>query len=314
GAPYRKAAGASFAPGRGGAGRGVGDGRADRLLDALAGEGPVDLVSDYAHPLTCGHTCSLLGVPEGELGVWSERLGRLDGGYLRWVGADLESPELGDDGAWLLRAVDRLLDRGDGLAGRLAAVGGGGPGDGAGEGDRRGFLRDLLLLLLYAGHQNMVNFLSLAVFNLCRHPELVRRLRREPSRLPDAVLELMRYDSPVQYLPLVARDAIDVGGERIGPGDEILISVGAANRDPEVFPNPDRIDLDRRPREQLSFGWGPSRCMGAQLAVSQGAAALGAWLARTEAFELTGEELRWRTVPAVQRGLHALPLDVRWRS
>nr|XP_061800903.1 biotin biosynthesis cytochrome P450-like [Nerophis lumbriciformis] len=236
--PYRKAAGKSFAPVDGSAL----EQRADRILGGLRSRPTLDLVADFAHPLTAGAICSLLGVSESALDRWCARLGHLDGGYLRLVGED---PALsGDDDAWLLESLDDLLQSkrqrpGKDLTSRLVTAAAASADRGAGEEPASdGFLRDLILLLLYAGHQNMVNFLALATLALCRHPEIALQLRQAPERLGDAVLELMRYDSPVQYLPLVAREPVTVEGQRIEPGEEILICVGAANRDPEVFPDP----------------------------------------------------------------------------
>ncbi|MEM6793146.1 MAG: cytochrome P450 [Acidobacteriota bacterium] len=310
-APYRQAAGRSFVPGSGPA-----DG-ALCLLAKLRDRPGFDLVNDFAHPLTCGGMCKTLGVPDSDHGEWSRRLARSGGSYLRLIGAG--PGEAGEDeDAWLLEALRALVESkrrcpGDDLTSRLVeAARKAAPGAARAESD--GFLLDLMLLLFYAGHQNMVNFLALAARTLIRHPGFARLVRLHPDRLPDAVLELMRYDSPVQYLPLVAREALEVEGQQIEPGDEIMICVGAANRDPEVFEEPERLDLDRRPRQQLSFGWGPSRCLGAQLAIRRGASALGALLAATKSFSLTGEPLRWRSQPAVQRGLEALPLSVVWSA
>jgi cytochrome P450 len=122
------------------------------------------------------------------------------------------------------------------------------------------------ILLLVAGNETTTNLIGNGLAALIDAPASLARLRAEPDRIPDAVEEMLRYDSPVQGLArFVARD-VDLTGVRLAAGDVVLCLIGAANRDPEAFPNPDRFDLDRTERRHLSFGQGVHYCLGAPLA------------------------------------------------
>lgn len=288
--------------------------RAEALLRGLRERARIDLVADYAHPFTFATICQIMGLPDEDVPALSETVGRLDGNYLRFVVTGPTEPE-DRDGAAFVGYLRRLLAArrkrpGPDLVSRLLDA----DRQAGGEPRSDDLFVNLLLLLFFAGHQNMMNFISLALLTLYRHPDSCEALRRAPESMPDAVEELMRYDSPVQYIPLFALEDVPLHGRVISPGEEVWICVGAANRDPTAFADPESLDLDRRPKKQLSFGWGPYRCIGAQLAGLQGATALTHLLARIADFRVADEPLRWRTEPMVLRGLHALPLQVSWHG
>jgi cytochrome P450 len=124
----------------------------------------------------------------------------------------------------------------------------------------------MALMLLAAGHETTANLIGNAVIGLHGHPSMARLLRRHPDQLPAAVEEFLRYESPVQLASRTARRATDIAGFRVPSGGLVLVSIGAANRDPAVFRAPDRLDLGRRPGQHLAFGHGPHFCAGAALA------------------------------------------------
>ena len=201
-------------------------------------------------------------------------------------------------------ASERCSTREDDLISKLVEAD---DASGSEVGDRR--LVNLLIVLLHAGHQNMMNFIGNSVLALARDPDCLALIRREPARIAGAVDELMRFDSPVQFIPLISRDTITLYDQVIQPGEGVWVCVGAANRDPEAFSSPDRLDLSRNAQRQLSFGLGAWRCVGARLAQVSGAVALERFFAHVAEFRVVDEALRWRGHPIVQRGLEAFPIE-----
>lgn len=160
--------------------------------------------------------------------------------------------------------------------------------------------------LLFAAHDNMMNFIGNAFLALHQTPEVAGRLRTEPALWPTAVDELLRYDSPVQFVSASSAEEIELGGISIPPGESIWIGIGSANRDPERFADPDRLIPDRADNGHLSFGLGAMRCVGAGLAKLEGVAALTLAL-RLENVTLEAPPL-WRPSGSVLRGLDSLLL------
>ena len=150
-----------------------------------------------------------------------------------------------------------------------------------------------------------------AVQHIRAYPEQLDRLRREPALAARAVEELLRYDSPVQRLRRRATRAVVLGGKRIREGDLLLAFTGAANRDPQRFDEPDRLDLGRGDSGHLAFGHGIHFCVGAALTRLEAPIALNALLRRFPLLRLaSGADIRWKS-NITFRGLEALPLEVR---
>jgi cytochrome P450 len=124
----------------------------------------------------------------------------------------------------------------------------------------------MTLLLLAAGHETTANLIGNAVIALTTQPKALQRLRRQPELIPSAVEELLRFDSPVQFAARFAKEDTTVAGQRVQAGGQVLIGLGAANRDPSVFAHPDRLDFERAKRSPLAFGHGAHFCAGASLA------------------------------------------------
>ncbi|MEU1818147.1 cytochrome P450 [Streptomyces roseifaciens] len=172
-------------------------------------------------------------------------------------------------------------------------------------------LDSMIFQLLVAGQEPVTNQITTAMVNLLRHPEALARLRDEPELLPAAVEELMRLDSAFELTTwrFLAEDA-DLHGTRVPAGDSVIVSLCAANRDPERFPDPDTLDLDRAQGPHLAFGHGIHFCPGAALARIELQVALGTLLARLPGLRLAvpDGELSW--IPAVLgRGTSALPVS-----
>jgi cytochrome P450 len=282
------------------------------LLDETAAAGAsgdvVDLIRSLAYPLPVRTICSLLGVPEADEATftrWSRGLARsLDPSVLRSaeVDAAIADAESGL-AAYLedLLAVRRTRPRDDLLSALL---------DVEADGDRISpdEVVDLALLLLVAGHETTVNLIGNGVLALLRAPDQLNLLRRAPDLVAGVVDELLRFDSPVQLTQRVATEDLDLVGCPVRAGDEIMLVLGAANRDPLVFAEPNRLDVTRDARRHVAFGGGIHHCLGAALAQLEGEVALSALLARFPQLELAGEPLRRPTFTL--RGLESLPVVV----
>jgi cytochrome P450 len=163
------------------------------------------------------------------------------------------------------------------------------------------------VLLLIAGHETTTNLIGNGTYALLRHPHEIARLRREPDLVKSAIEEMLRYDSPVQGTVRVATQDVVLGGVAIGKGALLVCAIGAANRDPAAFPDPDRFDVGRQENHHLSFGFGAHFCLGAPLARLEGEVAFRGLLERFPALALDAETVRHRPNP-ILRGLLSLPI------
>jgi cytochrome P450 len=145
-------------------------------------------------------------------------------------------------------------------------------------------------LLMFAGQETTTNLLNNAVLSFIDHPDQLARLRNAPELLPSAIEEVLRYRSPFQWMMRTPLRDVEVHGTRIPKGAFVLPMVGAANRDPERFPDPNRFDITRDPNPHVAFGHGIHFCLGAALARLEARVALSDLLSRFESFEYAGEE------------------------
>ncbi|MEV7907480.1 cytochrome P450 family protein [Streptomyces anulatus] len=273
----------------------------DELLDRWPVGGTVDLVAGLAVPLPVMVICELLGVPEADrpkVRHWSAELfaaGRPDRG-------DAASHAVAAYMTGLI--ASKRLRPGDSLLDRLIAA-----RDGEDRLDEEELV-SLAVLLLVAGHETTTHFLGNAALALLRHPAATERLRADPDTLPHALDELLRFDAPVSTSTFrFTTETLTLGETEIPAGVPVLVALGAANRDPERFPAPDRLDLDREATGHLSFGHGIHRCVGAPLAKAEAEIALRAVLVRFPDIRLavSADRLAWRQTRLV-RGLDALPV------
>jgi len=164
-----------------------------------------------------------------------------------------------------------------------------------------------IILLFGAGHETTVNLIGNGLLALHRHLDQLRRLREEPSLTANAIEEFLRYDSSVQLTGRVALEDIVVGETWVPKGEGVLCLLGAANRDPSVYPDPDRLDITRQNIRPLSFGGGIHFCLGAQLARIEAEVAIATLLRRLPGLTLDDpEHPDWRPT-FVLRGLNRLP-------
>ena len=274
--------------------------RAERLLDG----GVCDIVRDYAEPLTMSMIAVQFGVPEAMRAEFIARAGAIRGSLFR----ALMGAPAGPDGDAFVALLGELFQRkqhergGDLLAAFFDA-------QSADALDRDDFVA-LALVFLFAGQENITNCIANAVAALLAHPAQLDALRRGAVPMAQAVEELMRFESPVQYVNLTVRAPMEVRERMLQPGEQVLACVGAANRDPRVFADPDTLDLGRAPNPHLAFGCGAFFCIGATLARLEARIALDVLLRRSRAIEPAGAPL-WRDAPAVLRGVASLPVTIQ---
>ncbi|RJQ88109.1 cytochrome P450 family protein [Amycolatopsis panacis] len=272
------------------------------LLDEMAGREQVDLMTAFALPLPIAVICELLGVDprdRGDFVGWSNTV--LSGA----VDVDAMNAAAGQLYELLAKLVeDKRADPGEDMLSELIQV--------SEEGDRLAAneLVGMAFLLLSAGYETTVNLIGNATLALLRAPDQAAKLRADPSLLPGAVEEFLRYDGPINLATTrFTTEEVEVGGATIAAGEFVEISLLAANRDADKFPDPDELDVTRAAGGHLAFGHGIHYCVGAPLARMEAEIALGGLLSRFPdlALAVPEEELRYRTSPLVH-GLESLPV------
>ncbi|MCU1355123.1 MAG: putative cytochrome hydroxylase [Acidimicrobiales bacterium] len=279
----------------------------DDILDDLATrEGPVDLISELAFPLPFQVISEMLGMPEGDrlqLRAWSHTITQvLDpllvlqhgaeiveaSGHMRGVLAEAIAWKRTRDDDDLLTAMIRAEDEGDVLS------------------DAE--LLENVMLLFLAGHETTVNLIGNGVLALLTNRDQLDRLVADPSLDANAIEELLRFDSPVQFSRRIALEPIEIKGVRIEAGELVMTGLGAANRDQAKFgDDAGSLDLGRvDAREHVSFGSGVHHCLGAALARLEGQEAVGRLVRRFPGIEAAGPPIHNGRI--VLRGLDELPV------
>jgi cytochrome P450 len=277
----------------------------DALLDRITPRGSADLVAEFALPLPVTVIGELLGVPEAD----RDR-------FRTWTDEMLDRPfDIGTDMARVTAAREQM----HGYLAELVAAKRAHPADdlitdlvaATDEGERLDAqeLLAMIFLLLIAGYVTTVSLIGNGMLALLRQSDQLDRLRADPSLVPQAVEELLRFDGPVNPgLTRYALEDLEIGGVRIPRGDMVLLAIAAADRDPHRFPDPDRLDVGADPGH-LAFGHGMHYCLGAPLARLEGQVAFTALLTRLPNVALAAREdqLRWSS-GGVLRGLRELPI------
>jgi len=278
----------------------------DRLLDRAQRQGGMDVIEDLAYPLPVTVICEMLGVPvddHASIRSWSADIAR----SLDAIGLPSHQ-SIVDRGRVARRALAdyfralvpgrRARPQADLLSGLLAVEE---------QGDRltEPEVIAMCLLLFIAGHETTVNLIGNGTLALLRHPDQLAGLRADPALIGNAIEELLRYDSPVQRTARITTTDVEVAGHLIAKGAMVVTALGAANRDPAQFPDPDRLDVTRRDVRHISFGYGIHFCLGAPLARVEGQIALGTLLRRAPGLGLAEPSLEWRE-SSVLRGLKRL--------
>ncbi|MFL4495315.1 cytochrome P450 [Streptomyces sp. VTCC 41912] len=270
----------------------------ERQLDAMARLAPpVDLVREFALPVPSLVICELLGVPYEDRDTFQSNSAKFlvkeqtleekmaAYGALTTYLADLVTSKRATPGEDILSDLARHDD--------LTVE----------------ELTGIAFLLLLAGHETTANMLALGTFALLEHPDQLAELRADPDLLPDAVEELLRYLAVGDVFYRYATEDIELGGETIGKGSTVVVSLLAANHDPRRFEHPDTLDVHRKARGHLSFGHGVHQCLGQQLARVEMRAGFAGLLRRFPTLELAipANEVKLRTDMNIY-GVHELPV------
>jgi cytochrome P450 len=274
------------------------------LADDLEARRDFDLIHDFAEPLPAVVIAELLGVPpedHRQFREWSS-------GLINGIGSnDAAAQEIASESsrqifAYLadIIAARRREPRDDLISALIAAQ------------EERDALTDQELLatanlLLVAGHETTTNLIGNGMLAMLREPDEWRRLCADPGLVDSAVEELLRFDGPVQATVRVARAAVEFGEYTVPEGSLVLVNIGAANHDPEVFDEPDRLDLGRDPNPHVGFGFATHFCLGAPLARLEAKLAFEALSQRFPHVALVDDAPEYRTNP-VLRGLRRLDL------
>jgi len=280
----------------------------DGLLDGVAARGSMDLIEEFAYPIPVVVICEMLGVPVEDherFKGWSLDIAR--GLDLIWLGPDSEvgrrsvtaRQALADYFRGLI-AQRRAAPRNDLLSGLIAA-------EEAGDKLNEIELLATCILLLIAGHETTVNLIGNGTLALLQHRDQLQGLQRDPGLVASAVEELLRFDGPVQRTARIPSEDVTFGGRTIAKGEMVMPFIGAADRDPAQFPEPDRLDIGRADNRHIAFGWGIHFCLGAPLARIEGQIAINTLVRRLPKLELATAQPEYRQSLTL-RGLKALPV------
>ena len=280
----------------------------DDLIARAEPAGSMDLIEEFAYPIPVNVICEMMGVPVRDherFKGWSLDIARgLDS---IWLPPDSEIPRRSatarhaiSDYFRELIAQRRTSPRADLLSALIAA-------EEAGDKLNEEELLATCILILIAGHETTVNLIGNGVLALLRHPAELSRLRATPGLITSGVEELLRYDGPVQRTARVASADATIGGHTIPQGDMVMPFIGAADRDPAHFPEPDRLNLSRADNRHIAFGWGIHFCLGAPLARVEGQIAIDTLVRRLPRLALIGDSVEYRQSLTL-RGLKTLPV------
>ena len=277
---------------------------ADELLSGVAQRSEMDLVSDLGVPLPIIVIAEMLGIPSQDreqFKIWStdfaDTVGRVTPESL------IRARRSGEEFTEYIGKIAeerRREPRADLLSGLVAAEA---------EGDRLSAseLAGTAALLLTAGNETTTNLICNGVLALLQNPEQLEELRSDPALIENAVEEFLRYDSPVQATARIVMEDQEFVGNPFKKGQQISLLIGAANRDPEVFDDPDRLNLKRERIAHLSFSRGAHFCLGAQLARLEAQVAIGELVRRLPGMKLASDTIE-RNGHLLLRGVKALPL------
>lgn len=276
------------------------------LISDFIGRGTADIVADLAAPMPAIVTAEMLGVPVSDhekLKQWSIDFAEILGNFLHDPDRVARvAASVRDMTEYFRAAIHRQeADPHEGLVLSLVRA----EVDGARLTEEEIIANCILTMI--GGQETTTNLVGSGLLTLLRHPGQMRMLVDDPSLIPMAVEELLRFESPIQHTARVAKDDFALGGKLIRRGQTVLAVLAAGNRDPERFPNPDTLDVKRGDKGHLAFGWAAHFCFGAPLARLEGQIAFSALLLRLKNLELASEDFEWRENLGL-RGLSALPV------
>jgi len=280
---------------------------AHKLIDKVISSGRMDLIADFASPFPAIVTATMLGVPvedHRQLGAWVIDLAEVLGNFQhhpdrmsqivqslrdfkKYVSARIEEERRKPTNGLIYALMTSQVD-GHYLTDEEIIVN--------------------TIITLIGGHETTTNLIASGFLTLLRNPESFEQLRGHPEIVASAVEELLRFESPVQHTARIAPADSQLGGKTISKGSRVVVGLAAANRDPNRFRDPDRLDLLRSDNRHLAFGWGTHFCFGAPVARMEGQIAFSALLRRLSRPALLEPKVRWRDNAGL-RGLSALNIS-----
>ncbi len=278
---------------------------AEELLDQVQDPAGFDVIETIAYPLPVIVMAELLGVPtrdRAQFKVWSDQRARLLEPTITASEIQVAIQAGREFDAYFMDVINaRRKEPRDDLISTLVAV------EEAGDKLTQGELLVMLRLLLIAGNETTTNLIGNGLLALLRHPDQLQALRDDPGRMPAAVEELVRYDGPVQVDGRTAMEDMEIKGRHIQKGQSIVVLIGSANHDPDVFRNPERLDITRKEASHIAFGRGIHHCLGAPLARLEGRIAFEAILERFADIRLLTDHPPFKD-NIVLRSLRSLPV------
>jgi hypothetical protein len=272
----------------------------DELLDKVQGTGKADLVRDFAYPLPAIVICEMLGIPlevRDHFKQWSNDIvGFVSAGQVTAHKALTAQRSVAALTEYFLSLCEqrRQHPREDLISALVIAEE---------EGDKltEDELLSMCVQLFFAGFETTEGLIGNGLLALMRNPDQLKNLRDNPSLIGTAVEEFLRYDNSVQRQARVASVDLEIGGQRILQGQYLLLFIGAANRDPAQFRDPDRLDISRCENKHVAFGHGIHFCIGAPLARLEGEIAINTVLGRFPGLRLMSQSLAWEELLALRK-------------
>ena len=278
----------------------------EELVDELGTEREFDFIERFASPLPVRVICDLFGVPHqnrGELTRWSDDILTLVFGAMQSADRHERAERSLREFSEFLRGViaERRVRPGADLVSDLVAA------------EERGDVLEeeeiiaTCVLLLFAGHETTRNLLANGLKAILENGAAKAALTTDPSRMPEAVEEILRFDGPTKAMWRQVVGPVEYGGQRIGPGERLLLVQASANRDPRRFEAPERFDIARGSNRHVGFGYSIHYCLGAAIARLEGASGLGAFLKRFPRASLATDTFEWDPL-VLSRALKRLPI------
>lgn len=276
------------------------------LINSFVEAGKADIVLDLAAPMPAIITAEMLGVPVKDhelLKRWSIDFAEILGNFQHnpdRIARVLESVE--EMTSYFRAAIHRQkTDPTEGLVNALTTA----------SADGTYLTEDEIIanciLTMIGGQETTTNLIGSGILALLQHPEQLQMLLGNSGVIPSAVEELLRFESPIQHTARVAQEDFTLGGKHIRRGQSVVAVIAAANRDPERFPEPDKLDLTRPDNRHVAFGWAAHYCFGAPLARIEGQVAFATLLSRLRNLQLASSKIVWHENLGL-RGLSNLPV------
>jgi pimeloyl-[acyl-carrier protein] synthase len=278
----------------------------ESLMQPLLRAGRMDVINDLAAPLPAIVTAEMLGVPTADcdqLKAWSADFAEVLGNFQHNPDRAAQTLKCVEEmSAYFRSAIRRMkTEPREGLINSFMTA--------EINGDR--LSEDEIvancIVTMVGGQETTTNLIGNGILSLLRNPDQLRRLKNDLTLIPSAVEELLRYESPSQHTARICPEDTELGGKQIRQGQAVIAVMGAGNRDPERFPDPDRLDLGRDDNRHLAFGWASHFCFGAALARIEGQLVFEAIVSRTNNLTLEPGPIVWRENLGL-RGLMSLPV------